>query len=331
MRILGLTSLLMLTTACLALPELGGNDYYWEDAETGWGDWDGYSSWPDSEQGRLVAESEAWGTVTGAGLSPDGSVSHVGMSGIVCGFNTNSGSMGYDVTPSGSGETEVVDTTEDSDGNVIVMARQRGDLKLYTATWSSLSLEERLGLSDVTAAGFSGGDTVVALTDGAQCAVTSLRDGRVLDQVDVDSGACDLGEMSVVPEGAYVATGDDALWVSDGIAQSLDLEAEVVSALESAVYVAGGDTVTALDRSRSQQWQAEVNGTVVDMAAIDELGVAVLVASGNNRDLLLLDAQDGTELDRLEATSLTFGVEVSADGSTLQLTTGTSVAFFSVQ
>lgn len=291
----------------------GNDDSDW------WGDTGGYYNDPYLRDADGMSQvSTAWMQSDGVAFTNNGGRGVAGVSGMACAFQTSTGNIDVDVSPSGDGV--VIEDGDDSGGGLVVISVGASQFQLLS--FGDGRTTQTFPISGVVGARFEEDGIVYGSQDDG-CHVGWTSPARDV-QVGVMCGGFDAN-----PNGtAYIAADGTVKVVSpSGNVSDTGQAAQLVAwdDVHEVLYTAllGGDEVTAVTTSGTVRWTASFDdGEITSLTDMGARGAALVGLSvGEIGRLVALDGADGAEIAFGEASVAPSKTWVSPDGSTIAVRT----------
>jgi hypothetical protein len=242
--------------------------------------------------------------IDGVSLSDDGTEGHTTMGEATCAFPVTAGTIETTYDESLAGDEVIDDTITGGGAHTAIAPGSQSVWIVEQASPGSTSYAARqLPIAGVRRALLrEGGFAAVQQTDGG-CAVAWFDlDGARGPSHEVGTSCGDAPEMVLDRASGVVWTVVDGVVVRadaagagpiGSSAEHLALDPEL-----DRLYVAQDGTVRASSLDGAAQWEYAASGVVLDIAAVRVDGsVAVLLESDGQKELALVDAATGHELD----------------------------------
>lgn len=282
-------------------------------------------------------------TVTnGVVLFEDGSGGHAAMSGTTCEIETNGG-IQNDVEIIEGQDEEILDGSKDGDGSV-VLARTRGQLHIMTQGSIVEDLNFNFAQPDFLHVDVPNITDAALIDDGiatlAGCEVQwldakgELVDANLIDLADCTGmdGTFDVDRLTGT---AYVGNGDSLFAVSPDAVTELASAGDIFVVSQQlqglALADAGSNMVRFSDLNGVEQWSAQLDGSVTDVADFGARGwIAAMVQHDAGATLQVLDAATGA---RVKSFTLPAAAEIvpAANGETLALVLPEAVHYYNLR
>ncbi len=287
----------------------------------------------DTEDAPLIEFTQTattWWSATSIAVGPRGEEGLMGMEGGgACVILPDDGDLGD--------EEDVHDCPDEpiayfANGNALVGGIGCDDLAIYAGNGRVMTVEAN-GLVAADAMG----DQFVSVQTGDDGCSVSIREGRhTVEAIAVDSALCE--SPSLVTDAAtgeiFVAAG--SLWaIADGKSHLLADDAGDLLALDRAsgtlvTAFAGGTQISGFAVDGAELWSQATEGPVARLHEVGDVGAVMAHLENNPSDVgrfVAYGSADGSVWGESIAWPQIRDLDVSADGSTMVVSTGTSTVY----
>jgi hypothetical protein len=288
---------------------------------------------------RLSAQSRVVGSNDGVHMAgADESVAVVGLSGMTCQVQTDTGWMATDVDSTYGNDTIEDGRPDETGGDIVLVTTPDSDEILQVDSDDGVA-QNRVTVPGLVGTRFSGEQIVTVSDDSNGCVVQWLEGSTVQDSTAIPDASCQGGTVDVeigADSDVWVALGDSLALVTPSGARTFDVPADLVAwdAAAGVTYTAvhGSDVVSAVEPSGSTRWTVQVGGPVVGLADMGPLGQAAVSVEDNfeHSYLTFLDGEDGAVIEDVDVNRPAGEVHVSEQGDALALGQDGGVDFFGV-